>query len=190
VREALRALKTMGVIETRPGAGSFLQQFDPAALIRPEVLSLVLMGEGLHDILEARQVLECHVARVAARCGPDELAPLGAALVLPGSHKASSEEVFQLTWAFHMCLAQIAGNPVMSKLVRILYEMISGIELKLYWPNIDPLRELQRHRDLYSAILAGEEQAASAMRDHISYIALVVEKAIGGSAGLGSISLG
>jgi len=184
VREALRALKTMGIIITRPGAGSFLRQLEPATLIRSEIISLVLMGEGLRDILEARKVLECHVARLAARCDRDELAPLEATLHLPDAEVPSSQEVYELTWAFHTGLAEIAGNAVMAKLVRILYEMISEIELKWYWPNIDLVEEVERHTALYQAILQGEEEAERSMRDHIEYVARVVERAIESGAGL------
>lgn len=184
VREALRALKTMGIIETRPGSGSFLCQPEPAALIRPEVIPLVLMGEGLRDILEARKVLECHVARLAARRGPDELAQLEVLLDVPASRLNSSQDVYRFTWAFHMALADIAGNPVMAKLVRILYEMVSGVEFKLYWPYVDYANEIERHRTLYQAILQGEDEADLAMRGHIDFVARVVERGIESGAGL------
>ena len=184
VREALRALKTMGIIETRPGAGSFLRLLEPATLIRHEVVSLVLMGEGLRDILEARKVLECHIARLAARCDPHELFPLEAVLAMPQSEATSSRDVYDLTWAFHMRLAEIAGNPVMAKLVSILYQMISEIELTLYWPSINLQEEVDRHKRLYEKILQGEETAEQAMRDHIEYVAGVVEQAIEDGAGL------
>jgi GntR family transcriptional repressor for pyruvate dehydrogenase complex len=184
VREALRALKTMGIIETRPGAGSFLRQPEPAAFIRPEVIPMVLMGEGLRDILEARKVLECHVARLAARCDPDDLAPLEALLDVPESRLNSSQDVYRFTWAFHMALADIAGNPVMAKLVRILYEMVSEVEFKLYWPYVDYNKEIERHRTLCEAILRGEEEADLAMRDHIDFVGRVVERGLESGAGL------
>jgi len=178
VREALRALKTMGIITTRPGAGSFLREPQPAAFITPELLSIVLMGEGLRDILEARKVLECHVAERASSCDFADLAQLDALLDLPASRVISSREVYEITWAFHMTLAEIAGNPVIAKLVRILYDMISDIEQKLYWPHIDLQEEVERHRQLFAAILQGKEKANSAMREHIDYVGRVVEQAI------------
>jgi GntR family transcriptional repressor for pyruvate dehydrogenase complex len=178
VREALRALKTMGIITTRPGAGSFLREPQPAAFIRPELLSIVLMGEGLRDILEARKVLECHVAELAASCDPTELQQLEDVLDLPPTQANPSQEVYEATWAFHMTLAEIAGNPVIAKLVRILYEMVSEIEQKLYWPNIDLGQEVERHRELLAAILQGKGEASSAMREHIDYVGHVVEQAI------------
>jgi GntR family transcriptional repressor for pyruvate dehydrogenase complex len=178
VREALRALKTMGMIETRPGAGSFLRQVQPSGLIRPEMISLALMGEGLGDILEARKILECHAARRAAQCSQDELAQLGAVLDMPQAGITPSQDVYDLTWEFHVRLAEIGGNPVIAKLIRILYDMISEIELKLYWPNIDLQVEVERHRELYRAILRDPDEADRAMRMHIDYIATVVEQAV------------
>ena len=37
-----------------------------------------------------------------------------------------------------MAIAEVAGNPVMAKLVHILYEMITEVELTFYWPVVDP----------------------------------------------------
>lgn len=178
VREALRALKTMGIITTRPGAGSFLGQPAPAALIRPEVMSLVLMGEGLCDILEARKVLECHVARLAARCSRDELAPVEAVLDKMRSQTDSGEGMDETTWAFHMAVADAAGNPVVAKLVRILYEMIHEIHREWYWPYTDFQEELASHEKLYRAILEGETEADLEMHKHIDRVASIMGKAL------------
>ena len=178
VREALRALKTMSIIETRPGAGSFVRSIEPARLIRPEVISLVLMGESLHDVLEARAVLECEVARLAAQRDPSELAPLEVLVEEMEAQVESGQDLYEVTWAFHMAIAEAAGNPVMAKLVRILYEMIREVQLKLYWPIVNPREELENHKKLYRAILQGEEEAQLAMRDHIEHVANVVEQAI------------
>jgi len=188
VREALRALKTMGIVETRPGAGSFLCQLETAGLIRPEVLSLILMGEGLSDVLETRKVLECHIARLASHCGHEELAPLEAVLDKMRSQVDSGHTMYETTWAFHMTLADIAGNPVMAKLVRILYEMVHEAQLPVYWPNVDAQEELEGHERLYQAILGGETEAESEMREHIDRVRSVIDQAIAQGAGLGNPS--
>jgi len=190
VREALRALKTMGIIATRPGAGSFLRQLEPAALIRPEVISLVLMGEGLRDILESRKVLECHVARQASRCSKEELAPLEAILGEMRSQAGSDQGMYETTWAFHMAIAEIAGNPVMAKLVRILYDMVHDIQRGVYWPNVDPQEELESHEKLYQAICKGETEADVVMSEHIDRVGRIIEQAIEEGAGLNAHSLG
>jgi GntR family transcriptional repressor for pyruvate dehydrogenase complex len=182
VREALRTLKTMGLIETRPGAGSFVKTVEPANLIRSEVISLVLMGESLRDILDARMVLECEVARRAAQRDPSELAHLEIMLDEIRAQVESGQDLYESTWAFHMAIAEVAGNPVMAKLVHILYEMITKVELTLYWPVVDPWEELENHEKLYWAILEGEEEAQAAMRSHLDRVADVVEQAMGNDA--------
>jgi GntR family transcriptional repressor for pyruvate dehydrogenase complex len=176
VREALRALKTMGIIETRPGSGSFVKSIEPASFIRPEMISLVLMGESFHDILEARKVLECEVARLAALRDRDELAQLETVLDEMRSQVESGQDLYEITWAFHMTLAEVAGNPVMAKLVHILYEMIRKIQLAVYWPKVDPREELEGHEKLYRAVLQGEEEAELAMREHLDRVLSVVEQ--------------
>ena len=178
VREALRALKTMGVIETRPGAGSFVKSVELASLIKSEVISLVLMGESLRDMLDARMVLECEVARRAAQRDSSELVHLEGVLDDIRAQVESGQDLYESTWAFHMAIAEVAGNPVMAKLVHILYEMITEVELTFYWPVVDPWEELENHEKLYRAILKGEEEAQVVMRDHLERVADVVEQAI------------
>jgi len=66
VREALRQLELMGVIEARQGAGAFVREVSDADLVQP--LALLLRGRKhlLADILETRKVIEPHIARLAA----------------------------------------------------------------------------------------------------------------------------
>src|SRR3954469_10706187 len=110
VREALAALQLQGVVETRPGAGTFV-----AAEARP--------GQELpHDaspsaVLEARAQLEPAVARLAAqRAQPDAAAEnLLAAMEAIGD---PSEPGARATWSasdrlFHRQLAAMTGNPVL-----------------------------------------------------------------------------
>jgi GntR family transcriptional repressor for pyruvate dehydrogenase complex len=174
VREALRALKTLGIVESRPGAGSFVGKRDPQRFIRRELISFALMGESFRDILEARKVLECELARLAAQRDLRELARVEEAL---RDMKLPNQDLYESTWAFHMELAEAAGNPVMAKLVRILYEMIREIQLKVYWPHIDEQEEIESHEELYEALLAGPEEAELAMREHLDDVLETMEQA-------------
>lgn len=178
VREALRALKTMGVIETRPGAGSFVRKAEPVDFIRPELISLVLMGEDVIDMLEARRVLECEAARLAAQRPADELAQLEPLLDEMSASLGEPQRLYETTWAFHTTLTEIAANPVIGKLVRILYEMIRALQLKLYWPHIDAQEQVEIHTRLYAALQRGPGEAEREMCRHLDEVSEVVEKAI------------
>jgi len=83
-----------------------------------------------------------------------------------------------------MALAEIAGNRVMAKLVRILYDMVGEVQKRVYWPNIDLQEEFESHEKLYRAVLSGEDQAELEMRAHLDRVAKIVEQNIEGSIGL------
>jgi DNA-binding FadR family transcriptional regulator len=92
--------------------------------------------------------------------------------------------MYEATWAFHMTLADTYGNPVLAKLVRILYEMIHENQLRLYWRYVDVQAELESHRQLYQAICEGESKANKEMREHIHRVADIIEQAVESGARL------
>lgn len=177
VREALRALKTMGVIESRAGQGSFLRHIEAADAIRPEVVHLTLMNEDFGDIIEARRALECEIARLVARGRHHEVPAAAAALREMTERVHAGQDIYEATWDLHLALAEAAGNPVMARLLAILYEMIREAQLEVYWPKIDLREEVESHRKLYQEITSGdEERAVAAMRQHLTRMIEVAQR--------------
>jgi DNA-binding FadR family transcriptional regulator len=80
VREALRALESVGLIEIRPGEGTFVREVSVDALVEPLALVLVSQREMIGELFEARRLLEPAIAGLAARRARDE-ARRGAALI-------------------------------------------------------------------------------------------------------------
>src|SRR5438132_14356494 len=77
VREALRSLELLGVVETRAGGGTFVRQTSPDDLARP-LTSLIARGHSLADVIEFRGLIEPAIAALAAeRITQTELAELG-----------------------------------------------------------------------------------------------------------------
>jgi len=61
LREAVRSLAALGVIESRHGSGTYVSALDPAAIISRFSLSVELIPlEGVLELLEVRRVLESH----------------------------------------------------------------------------------------------------------------------------------
>src|SRR5207247_1050630 len=65
VREALRSLELLGVVETRAGGGTFVRQTSPDDLARP-LTSLIARGHSLADVIEFRGLIEPAIAPLAA----------------------------------------------------------------------------------------------------------------------------
>jgi DNA-binding FadR family transcriptional regulator len=157
VREAIGALQVAGVVETRPGSGTFVASRPPA-------------GEPPHDaspsaVLEARSQLEPAVARLAAvRAQRDPAAEnLMAAM--------EAEPVDIAVWntsdrLFHRQLAAMTGNPVLLAFA----EHVAALMDQPLWQRLRddsiavPGRtrlHVAEHRMIYEAIVAGDAEAAA-----------------------------
>src|SRR5881396_1311475 len=66
VREALRALESLGLVEIRPGEGTFVREVSVESLIEPLALMMVSQRGALAELFEARRLLEPGIAALAA----------------------------------------------------------------------------------------------------------------------------
>src|SRR5919205_113710 len=72
VREAMQMLATLHVVEARPGAGTFVHRPRLGDILRPETLSLLAANTRAMELLEAREMIEPPLARLAAIRGTPE----------------------------------------------------------------------------------------------------------------------
>ena len=72
VREAIKQLNTLGIVDVRQGDGTFVKQLSPASFMRPMLPMLTLSNVDLEDIFEARILIEGHAAECAAKLATDE----------------------------------------------------------------------------------------------------------------------
>ncbi|GAA3085367.1 DNA-binding FadR family transcriptional regulator [Kribbella aluminosa] len=126
LREGVRALSIMGVLETRQGDGTYVTKLDPSMLLAPMGFVVDLQdGTGTHHLHVVRRILETEGAALAARdIGSEKLAAADdllrrneAELALPDP---DHETVIENDIAFHRIIAEAAGNPVLSALVDAL----------------------------------------------------------------------
>src|SRR2546427_11748123 len=74
VREALRALESLGFVEIRPGEGTFVREMSVDSLVGPLALVMTAQREAIGELFEARRVLEPSIASLAAsRATPEEV---------------------------------------------------------------------------------------------------------------------
>jgi DNA-binding FadR family transcriptional regulator len=163
VREALAALQLQGVVETRPGAGTFVTAEPPPAQAAPHDASP-------SAVLEARTQLEPAVARLAAaRAQPDpaveKLLEAMEAATDPDDPQARA------TWnasdrLFHRQLAAMTGNPVLLAFA----DHVAGLMDQPLWQRLrddsiaTPGRtriHVAEHRMIYEAIVDGDAEAAA-----------------------------
>ncbi len=169
LREALKAMELVGMLDSRVGDGTFVCP-------RSEFLSRPLLWaftgtdhEELRDIMEARMLLEQDLAGLAAeRASLEELETIGDAVRIMRECIAADHSILEADMAFHLAIASAAHNEVLCNAVQLLRNLMrQWIYLKLLIPDV-PAKVLKRHEAIYSAIRGRKPAAArSSMRKHL-----------------------
>lgn len=169
VRQALTAMRVMGLIDIRPGAGAYLAK--PTDDLVPSLASAVAEVEADHPMIwEVREGVEVQAARLAAgRRTEGDLQAMRAALDAMESAIEGGGEGIDGDRLFHRAIAAAAHNNLLSGLIDQLGEAIDRTsQASLTLPGRAP-QSLEAHRRVLAAIEAGEgEQAAEAMRRHVA----------------------
>jgi DNA-binding FadR family transcriptional regulator len=167
VREALAVLQNEGLLETRPGSGSFVAAGAGArAARRADALP---HDASPSDLLETRALLEPAVARLAATRGRpdgDALALLDAMDELPDPGDARARAAWsEADRHFHRRIAAMSGNPVLLDLADVVAaHMDEPLWRRLRDESVaTPGRtrlHAAEHRMIYEAIVEGDGAAA------------------------------
>ena len=120
LREAVRMLAALGVIEPRHGSGTYVSQLRPEDVIGSLSLTLELLPlSGLLEVYEIRRVLEAHVAaKAAARRTPETAKHALLAHRGDGGHRRP-HRVSELDHRFHAEIARVGGNPTLASLLAV-----------------------------------------------------------------------
>jgi GntR family transcriptional repressor for pyruvate dehydrogenase complex len=169
LREALKAMELVGMLDSRVGDGTFVcprSEF----LARPLLWAFTGTDETeLKDVMEARVMLERDLAGLAAERGSeDEIAKIGDAVRAMKDSVASGTLMIEADMRFHLAVAEAAHNGVLQNAVQLLRNLMRHwINLKLLIPNV-PTRVLNQHVHIYEAIRSRDADAArAAMRKHL-----------------------
>jgi len=124
LRESMRALSVLGIIESRHGGGAFVTELDATTMLAPLDLFLALSKANFDDAFESRRIIEIEIVRKAAmkatRADVHDLNDMIAAHA-----KIQNDPIgFRiLDSRFHEKLSAIAGNAVLRRVAYGLYNM-------------------------------------------------------------------
>jgi GntR family transcriptional repressor for pyruvate dehydrogenase complex len=171
LREAVRALSQLRVLEVRQGDGTYVSSLEPGLLLESTgFISHLLLGETEIELYEVRRILEAAAATLAAgRIDAAEKAELGQ--ILERMREADSvEDLVEADVDFHAVIAKAAGNAVLASLLASLSTSTMRIRLWHGRAADDALPETrEEHRRIYEAIVAGDpELARAAATAHIA----------------------
>ncbi|MBB3043105.1 FadR/GntR family transcriptional regulator [Nocardioides soli] len=118
VRESLRALTSMNIIETRHGEGSFVSSLKVKDLIEPLNFVLHVDDDAISHLFEVRSFVEAGSARLAAtHATADDLDELNQLVESYADSIDDLERCVQLDLAFHRRIADSSRNPLLGELL-------------------------------------------------------------------------
>lgn len=179
LREALRALQLLGILDIRHGGGVFVAEWQPDTLFGPLHLFVTLQPHDLGTILAARKVIEgAVIAFVASKVGDAHIDRLEANLValesLIGGGQSDDEcrdEFNRLAQQFRDVIAEAADNPILVRAVMSLDLLSAAARSRLAGHGMLE-RLLANHRSMLKALIAHDPVAAkAALEAHIDYLA-------------------
>lgn len=161
LREAIKSLILLGVLEQRVGDGTYVTR-DPASLL-PDVIEwgLLLGRNQLSDLIEARQLLEVMLAPQAARNRTEEQAQRMASLIAEMRDAAHDyDRYIQADVQFHMELAAASGNEVLTNVLRNIRSLVHVWAKKVISAAQETESSLAMHVPVLDAVVAGDPAAA------------------------------
>lgn len=175
VREALRALEVLGIIECRHGGGNYIKIDVNAGLIEPLTLMFKLHGGSFTDLLVVRRSLETEAAALAAeRITAEQSAELAQLLEATRANVSEAENI-RLDKAFHLKIADISGNVLLltflTAISTLLERSIKDGRQAIMHTFRDHDQLLTMHENIYQAISSHHREAAiAAVKNHFQLI--------------------
>jgi GntR family transcriptional repressor for pyruvate dehydrogenase complex len=128
IREALRALTSMGLVEVRHGSGAYVRKNTDGILTAPLAMVMQLESVGVEEIIGLVQVLILHAADIAVETATDaDIKCLTEAVALVAA-SASGPEVEKSVSAFLVSIGTATHQPLLEALIRFLATMLVRLE--------------------------------------------------------------
>ncbi|WP_338128582.1 FadR/GntR family transcriptional regulator [Bacillus infantis] len=182
VREALSALRAMGLVEMHQGEGTYIREFESNMLTLPVYTAMLMKKADVKNLLEVRRILEVGAVSAAAeRRTVEQLAEIESAL--EQMKKASDEELGEeADFQFHMAIAKASQNDLLISLMNNVSEMMVTTmretrRIWLYSTEKALGRLTLEHQSIYESIRDQDgPRAKQLMLDHLHSVEEVLMK--------------
>ncbi|MGB7436116.1 MAG: FadR/GntR family transcriptional regulator [Candidatus Acidiferrum sp.] len=169
IRDAIRRLETVGLLEPRQGIGTVVRDISADALFAPVTGVLLQKRRVISELLDVRMIIEPALARRAAlHASPEQIAELTEMLDKQEEKVQQGELATEEDSNFHYTIALAASNSVMLKLVHVLMDSLRELRERSLEVGGRQAKSLAAHRRVLAAIKQGDAAAAdAAMRRHL-----------------------
>ncbi|MBO8168619.1 MAG: FadR family transcriptional regulator [Thermoanaerobacteraceae bacterium] len=177
VREALSALEIAGLVEVRPGEGTFIRRANLDTIIEPLALMFLLERDRVQEVLEVRKALEVEAIGLATERAEDEdFEKIKDALDEMEEALKTGKNGAKADLHFHYTIAEASKNTMLIRLMNTIYDTMTQAmhvyqELWLSHPKETPERLFREHQKMVDAMMARDwAKARKLMFDHLERV--------------------
>lgn len=181
LREALKKLEALGLVEIKHGSGVYVQDYEDTLLMSNPIFAGEASKKMMLDLIEARMPIEFKTARLAAEHATDDhlarmeelLAKAGELLAetAPGNDAALSTT----NMAFHREVAVASGNAVLAQILGVLSKLFGKEQRTILGIHGSREKDHAEHLGILEALQARDaELAEQRMRDHLEGVRQVL----------------
>jgi len=176
VRDAVRTLEVMGILEPRQGHGTVVRDLSADALVVPLATVLQHKRVLVADLLDVRRMIEPGLAARAARnATPEEMRQMEAVLERHEAKLRRGEEAVDEDSEFHYAIAMAARNAVVLRVLDVLMDLLRESRSRSLQVPGRARRSFDGHRRILRAIQKRDGKAAeAAVRKHLQEIEEIV----------------
>jgi GntR family transcriptional regulator, transcriptional repressor for pyruvate dehydrogenase complex len=177
IRDAIRRLELMGLVEARQGAGTVVREVSAETLAAPLATVITHKRQMVSELLDFRKMLEPPLAaRAAGRATTGEIAEMEDILRRQERKLQEGGLAVEEDTEFHYRIATASGNSVVLKVLDVVMDMLRETRSRSLQTEGRPEKSLAGHRRILAAIKRHDSKGAeSAMRQHIRDVEKMVD---------------
>jgi len=168
VREALKTMQGLGIIEIKPGDGMFLRPFNFDAILDNLSYSLVIDKPEIQELLDARKALEFYFIKDAIqKSKPETISKLNEIIKEMYERVSRGIKITDLDEKFHMTLYEGVENKVLLKLIYVFWKVMNLISDQSIGKETDLQGDYLSHKKIVEHIVdRNVEKARDAIKEH------------------------
>ena len=191
LREAIKTLCALGVLEIKRGTGTFVGYGDTSMLTKPLSWGLFLNQNSIQEVIEARSIIEVALAGWAAeRATEEEIAEIGRLLGQLEKSQDDQSAYVEHDLNFHLAIARASHNGMLAN-VLVMFQHAMRVWMETTYQESKGTRaSMALHHEIFAAIQARDAATArAAMADHTSGSPLLAAAARHYTQGLPPLNL-
>jgi len=173
VREAVKALREKGLVQSHPGRGTFITD-NTARSVRHSLGFMMKIGaaDGSANLTEAREILEPEIAALAAaRADAESIAAMRQAVAAMDAALDHADAFIEADLAFHLALARATHNALIAALLDPIVDLLREHRARIFNTPGAPQRGQMYHKQILDAVVRRDPDAArEAMRAHLRQV--------------------